>query len=77
MGQLVIAAVRYEGSVQSNSSNSYLEVVMTHTRAVFMFAAMVLLSPALAAAQQALPRPDPAFQGKIEQTYKDSTPNYP
>src|SRR5262247_817031 len=50
---------------------------MTHTRAVFMFAAMVLLSPALAAAQQALPRPDPVFQGKIEQTYKDSTPNYP
>src|SRR5499426_278130 len=50
---------------------------MTHTRAVFMFAAMVLLSPALAAAQQALPRPDPVFQGKIEQTFKDSTPSYP
>jgi arylsulfatase A-like enzyme len=50
---------------------------MIHTRAAFMVAAMVLLSPALAAAQQALPRPDPAFQGKIEQTYKDSTPNYP
>ena len=43
---------------------------MTHTRAAFMFAAMILLSSALAAAQNALPRPDPAFQGKIEQTYK-------
>src|SRR5262245_25397409 len=62
---------------QQHSAHSYPEVVMTHTRAVFMFAAMILLTPALAAAQNALPRPDPAFQGKIEQTYKDSTPNYP
>lgn len=32
--------------------------------------------PAAATATQ-LPRPDPAFQGKIGETYKDSTPSYP
>ena len=32
--------------------------------------------PASAAATQ-LPKPDPAFNGKIGETYKDSTPSYP
>lgn len=30
-----------------------------------------------AAAGSQLPKPDPAFQGKIGETYKDSTPSYP
>lgn len=50
---------------------------MTHTRSAFLFALMILLIPALVAAQDALPIPDPAFKGKIGQTYKDSTPSYP
>ena len=46
--------------------------------------AMDQSSPALALDQPVanlnglqLPKPDPVFQGKIGQTYKDSTPNYP
>src|SRR5262245_66081247 len=31
----------------------------------------------LAAGQETLPQPDPAFKGKIGETYKDSTPDYP
>jgi arylsulfatase len=32
-------------------------------------------SPGTGGAQ--LPKPDPAFEGKIGETYKDSTPSYP
>jgi arylsulfatase len=35
------------------------------------------VSTAPASAQDQLPKPDPAFKGKIGQTYKDSTPSYP
>jgi len=31
----------------------------------------------IALAQEQLPRPDPAFPGKIAESYKDSTPSYP
>jgi arylsulfatase A-like enzyme len=34
-------------------------------------------SPQLAAAQDVLPRPEPAFQGKIGRTVKDSAPDFP
>lgn len=40
-------------------------------------AAVVLALPALLLAQDELPRPDPAFKGKIGNTYRDSTPSYP
>jgi hypothetical protein len=33
--------------------------------------------PAPEATSAVLPRPDPAFKGKIGETYKDSTPSYP
>lgn len=31
----------------------------------------------IALAQQQLPKPDPAFDGRVEQTYKESQPSYP
>ena len=34
-------------------------------------------APAVAADGARLPKPDPAFKGKIGETYKDSTPDYP
>jgi arylsulfatase len=30
-----------------------------------------------ASSQEALPKPDPEFKGKIGETYRDSTPNFP
>jgi arylsulfatase len=45
---------------------------------VVVFAVSSLLSfHASAAAQTQLPKPDPEFTGKIGETYKDSTPDYP
>ncbi len=38
---------------------------------------IVLMAAALAASQDVLPKPDPAFTGKIEETFKTSTPSYP
>jgi arylsulfatase A-like enzyme len=48
-------------------------------RLICMFAAVVLCLTytLVAGAQQQLPQPDPAFKGKIGETYKDSTPSYP
>ena len=45
-------------------------------RLVEVFAQATRPQPASAATSQ-LPKPDPAFKGKIGETYKDSTPSYP
>ncbi len=37
----------------------------------------LLLTASIALAQQQLPKPDPAFDGRVEQTYKESQPSYP
>lgn len=44
--------------------------------AVLGLALVAILAPN-AFAQDALPKPDPGFKGKIGSTYNDSTPNFP
>jgi arylsulfatase len=53
--------------------------MMIKSRAVVSCAALVLLLSAgvPATAQEALPRPEPAFKGKIGRTTKDSKPDFP
>ncbi len=50
-------------------------------RQIFAVFGMICVCVALTAhavtAQQKLPQPDPAFEGKIGDNYKDSTPSYP
>ena len=52
----------------------------TSTRMLLLALAVMVLPVVTALGQtdrQSLPIPDPAFQGKIETTYEDSTPDYP
>jgi arylsulfatase A-like enzyme len=48
-----------------------------HMTTRLMVMAGVISSGAIAVAQTQLPQPDPEFKGKIGETYKDSTPDYP
>lgn len=47
---------------------------VTNLRAALL---LIVVSSGVANAQTALPQPDPDFQGKVGQSFKDSTPDYP